>query len=97
MTAIAEGCPHLVSIDLVSNRNISDTSLSAIARHCPKLTSIDLKDCLGVSDMGILAIAEGCPHLVYFRFHRLSDTLSSTLRIRFPRLVVSSRYRAVSQ
>ena len=62
VSAIAQGCPHLTSINLTRSE-ITDISLSAIAEGCPQLTSIDLTGCYKVSDMGVSGFVMRCSHL----------------------------------
>ena len=54
--AVAEGCPHLTSINLSNCDRISDIGVSAIAEGCRHLTSINLSYCLRISDTGMLLL-----------------------------------------
>ena len=71
LQAIADGCPHLTSINLSKGEYmrhahyIFETEISAIAKGCPDLLFIDLSRCYEIKDIAVSAIARGCPHLTH--------------------------------
>jgi len=64
MTAIAEGCPRLVSVVCRTRKNISDRTLFALATACPDLAKLDFSF-TGITDAGIVMVAEKCHRLRY--------------------------------
>ena len=68
LSALARGCPQLLSLNLYACQSVSYTGMCALACGCPLLQSIEICYTDLIKDASIRALAQGCPHLqsVYF-------------------------------
>jgi Leucine Rich repeat len=63
ISALAEGCGQLQTIDLDGCQSITDIGVSALGHGCGQLQTINLSDCHSITDIGISALADGCGQL----------------------------------
>ncbi|GJN05003.1 hypothetical protein PR202_ga22596 [Eleusine coracana subsp. coracana] len=63
LTAIARGCPDLISLDISVLRMIGDMALAEIGEGCPKLKEIALSHCPEVTNVGLGHLVRGCQQL----------------------------------
>ena len=63
VSAIAQGCPQLTSINLQDCKGMSDIGVSAIAQGCPLLTSINLYACSGHTRTTLSFLKRNYPHI----------------------------------
>eukprot|EP00035_Acanthoeca_spectabilis_P029776 m.6373 g.6373 ORF g.6373 m.6373 type:complete len:442 (+) comp3826_c0_seq1:106-1431(+) len=67
VTALAMGCPGLVTVVLQACNNVTTDSVCILASRCPKLASIDLFGCDEVGDAALHAIADNLPGITSLR------------------------------
>jgi hypothetical protein len=53
MSALADRCGQLHTINLAGSHSITDMGLSALADRCGQLHTINLNDCHRITDMGV--------------------------------------------
>lgn len=64
LSALAENCRNLKTLDLAYCRTLDDMILTKITENCGKtLKILDISLCNGITDDGILVVAQTCPNL----------------------------------
>jgi len=63
LSAVAHGCPSLISLSLWNVSSIGDKGLSEVAKGCHMLETLDLCHSSSITNTSLIAIAEGCPNL----------------------------------
>ena len=73
VTAVAQGCPHLESLSIISTdssgtgeaSNITDAGVKELIRGCPKLYDLNFYGCCKISNASAKELSFGCPNLKY--------------------------------
>ena len=79
LSALARGCPQLLSLNLYACQSVSYTGMCALACGCPLLQSVEICYSDLIKDASIRALAQGCPHLQSVYFYSMRNITDSAL------------------